>query len=117
SNDAARDYYARLGQLANLGAGATEVIVFDEQASGLASTASYLFDERGELLTQLRGSLEAGSPPTAVREAVEPLANRPRPAARQGLAILPVLPRTRLLIVGGGHVGQAVGAMAADLDF
>jgi xanthine dehydrogenase accessory factor len=28
-----------------------------------------------------------------------------------------VLPRCRLLIIGGGHVGQAVGNLAAELDF
>jgi xanthine dehydrogenase accessory factor len=28
-----------------------------------------------------------------------------------------VLPRIRLLIVGGGHVGQAVGRLAVDADF
>ncbi len=45
------------------------------------------------------------------------LADRPRPSATQGIAYLPVLPRCRLLIVGGGHVGQAVGNMASELDF
>src|SRR5256885_4639782 len=33
------------------------------------------------------------------------------------LPILPVLPRVSLLIVGGGHVGQAVARLAADVDF
>jgi xanthine dehydrogenase accessory factor len=30
---------------------------------------------------------------------------------------LPVLPRITLLIVGGGHVGQAVAKLAAEVDF
>jgi xanthine dehydrogenase accessory factor len=117
SNDAARDYFARLGQLADRGRGATEAIVFDAAASGLTPTASYLFDDQGQLLVHLRGSLEAGLAPAAIREAIEPLANRPRPATRHGIAVLPMLPHCRLVIVGGGHVGQAVGALAADLDF
>jgi xanthine dehydrogenase accessory factor len=33
------------------------------------------------------------------------------------VAFLPALPRCRLLIVGGGHVGLAVGTLAPDLDF
>ena len=40
-----------------------------------------------------------------------------RLSAAYGIAILPVLPRCRLVIVGGGHVGQAVARLAADLDF
>ena len=36
---------------------------------------------------------------------------------REGVAYLPVLPRITLLIVGGGHVGQAVARLAAEVDF
>ncbi|HWY85211.1 MAG TPA: XdhC family protein, partial [Gemmataceae bacterium] len=46
-----------------------------------------------------------------------PLAKRPKPYLQQGIAYLPVLPRITLLIVGGGHVGQAVARLAADVDF
>jgi xanthine dehydrogenase accessory factor len=35
----------------------------------------------------------------------------------QGVSYLPVLPRITLLIVGGGHVGQAVARLAAEVDF
>jgi xanthine dehydrogenase accessory factor len=45
------------------------------------------------------------------------LADRPRPSATSGIAYLPVLPRCRLLIVGGGHIGHAVGNIASELDF
>jgi xanthine dehydrogenase accessory factor len=48
---------------------------------------------------------------------LEPLSDRPRASAAHGVAFLPALSRCRLLIVGGGHVGQAVGNMAVDLDF
>jgi xanthine dehydrogenase accessory factor len=34
-----------------------------------------------------------------------------------GIALLPTLPRCRLIIVGGGHVGLAVARLAHDLDF
>jgi xanthine dehydrogenase accessory factor len=36
---------------------------------------------------------------------------------RKGIAYLPILPRIRLLIVGGGHVGTAVAKLAAEVDF
>ena len=39
------------------------------------------------------------------------------PYVENGFAHLPIPPRSRLLIVGGGHVGQAVAALAADSDF
>ena len=45
------------------------------------------------------------------------LADIPRPAVQQGIAYLPILPRITLVIVGGGHVGAAVGRLAAEADF
>jgi xanthine dehydrogenase accessory factor len=48
---------------------------------------------------------------------LRPIAERPRPYATRGVAYLPILPRCRLVIVGGGHVGKAVAELAADLDF
>src|SRR5208337_4992166 len=46
-----------------------------------------------------------------------PLERRPKPWHQTGVAYLPILPRITLLIVGGGHVGQAVAQLAADVDF
>ena len=48
---------------------------------------------------------------------VVPLRQRPGPSVHQGVAYLPVLPRITILIVGGGHVGQAVAKLAAEVDF
>src|SRR5262249_29585028 len=59
---------------------------------------------------------EGGLPEEAAR-GLAPLTGRPGPATRHGIAFLPVLPRVTLLIVGGGHVGQAVGRLAAEVDF
>src|SRR5208337_49815 len=46
-----------------------------------------------------------------------PLERRPKPWHQTGVAYLPILPRITLLIVGGGHVGQAVAKLGADVDF
>ena len=109
-------YFRTLGDLVLAGAGVTEAVIYDSAAAGLAAPASYLFDAAGELV----GSLPNGNSASAelqVREHLRPLAARPRPYASDGIAYLPVLPRCRLVIVGGGHVGQAVADLAADLDF
>jgi len=55
--------------------------------------------------------------PEHVAEGLRPLATRPRPYAAEGVAYLMMQPRCRLLIVGGGHIGQAVARLAAELDF
>jgi xanthine dehydrogenase accessory factor len=48
---------------------------------------------------------------------LQPLERRPRPSVQQGVAYLPILPRVTLFVVGGGHVGQAVARLAAEVDF
>lgn len=111
-----RQYFRSLCRLLADGEGLTEAIVYDAAASGLAVPASYLFDEAGQIVSQLPAA-DSEFAEQQVREQLKPLATRPRPYATAGIAYLPVLPRCRLLIVGGGHVGQAVANLAADLDF
>ena len=119
---APRRYFAELARLVELGAGVTEAIVFDADASQLPAPASFLFDANDQLVAALHGeTLDPLDPterlPPLVREQLLSLADRPRAYAGRGVAYLPVLPRCRLVIVGGGHVGQAVATLAADLDF
>lgn len=111
-----REYLLELHRRASAGQGMTEAIVFDSQTSGLPSGASYLLDAEGHLVACARDNL-SGAAPQAVLDALRPLSDRPRPYARAGVAFLPLMERCTLVIVGGGHVGQAVGRMAAELDF
>jgi len=114
---AERNYFARLRDLCVQGAGVTEAVVFDADASGLPAGACYLFDAEGKLVGCVRGPLENDQAPRIIRDHLQPLAARPKPSARHGVAFLPLLGRCRLVIVGGGHIGQAVGRLAAELDF
>src|SRR5207248_8219557 len=81
--------------------------------AGAPAGGRYLFDAEG----RLAGQLGDGPVPEAVARGLVPLARRPGPSAAHGVAYLPVLPRVTLLIVGGGHIGQAVGRLAAEVDF
>ena len=107
-----RDYFRQFAQAVLAGQGLTEAVAFDASA-GTAVPPSWLFDVDQQLL----GSLPGGHTPATVTEQLRTLVERPRPYAAQGVAYLPVLPRCRLLIVGGGHVGQAVANLAAQLEF
>ncbi|HEX3725081.1 MAG TPA: XdhC/CoxI family protein [Pirellulales bacterium] len=117
NNTSEREYFATLAHLARQGAGATQAIVFDPVASGLPEAAVYLFDAQGVLIGHQRGPIEGHDAPPLVREGLQPLAARPAASAQHGVGYLPLLPRCRLVIVGGGHVGQAVANLAAQLDF
>src|SRR5437879_5143172 len=106
-------YYARFCELVEKGQGCTEAVMLKEQA-GVAAGSRYLFDAEGKLAAQ-HGV--AASVPEQIRQHLVPVHNRPRPSAQHGVAYLPVLPRITLLVVGGGHVGQAVARLAAEADF
>lgn len=103
---AGANYYGRLHGLIAAGAGCTEAIV-------LADGQRFLFDATGALLE----SLASGPPSASLLADLPDLKQRPGPSVRNGVAFLPNLPRITLLIVGGGHVGQAVAKLAAEVDF
>lgn len=111
------EYFPCLIRLGEQGEGCTEVVVLDAEKAGLPAPSCYLFDKHDRLVSVLRAATEGGQPPAAIRDALRPISDRPRPYASRGVAFLPLLPRCRLLIVGGGHVGKAVADLATDLDF
>jgi xanthine dehydrogenase accessory factor len=108
----AHGYYRRFHELVEEGKGCTEAVVIKEEA-GVPVGSRYLFDGLARLAAQRGDKLL----PEVVTQHLVPLERRPRSATHQGIAYLPVLPRITLLIVGGGHVGQAVARLAAEADF
>lgn len=107
-----RAYYQTYQKLLESGKGSTEAVVMQSD-SGLPAGSRYLFDAGNQLVASC--GPDAGI--EIVRENLTPLADRPGPRTKQGIAYLPVLPRITLLIVGGGHVGQAVGELASKVGF
>jgi xanthine dehydrogenase accessory factor len=108
----ASDYYQHLHELARRGAGYTEAVVIGD-ALGLPVGDRYLFDAAGAPVTHL-----AGRPAwDAIAGQLAPLASHPKPGTRQGVAYMPAQPRVTLLLVGGGHVGQAVAKLASEVGF
>ncbi len=108
-------YLDLLSKQLESGAGCCEAIVFDEEKAGTTATACWLCDAEGQLLASCRSP--AATLPHGVISQMPRLGDRPRPRAAAGVAYLPNLPRCTLVIVGGGHVGQAVASWAVDLDF
>ena len=110
--DLAAGYYSHLHQLADRGAGYTEAVVIGD-ALGLPVGDRYLFDATGALVTHL-----AERPaPEVIATNLAPLSTHPKPGTRQGVAYMPAQPRVTLLLVGGGHVGQAVAKLASEVGF
>ncbi|MBY0587955.1 XdhC family protein [bacterium] len=106
-------YFRTLSELVTSGAGGTEVIVIDDAKAGMPGGSRILFDANRRLLTSI-GTKEISS---SIEGEVAEVSSRPRPHTAMGLSYVPILPRCRLLIVGAGHVGQAVAELASRVDF
>jgi xanthine dehydrogenase accessory factor len=107
-------YYRAYRQLLDAGRGFTEAIVMDPSRSGASRVGDrFLFDHEGRAYASLSGE----DPTDRIVGGVAPLDDRPRPSEEGGVAYLPTMPRVRLVVVGAGHVGQAVAELAARADF
>jgi xanthine dehydrogenase accessory factor len=107
----AADYFRRLRELIESGTGCTEAVLVGP--ASIPAGGRYLFDARGRPAAQT----PEGPVPEEVIRNLPDLTRRPGPSVQQGVAYLPVLARVTLLIVGGGHVGEAVARLAAEVDF
>jgi xanthine dehydrogenase accessory factor len=107
-----RDYYRCLRRQIEDGQGCTQALTL-APAFGLVPGDRFLFDAAGRLIAQ---TTDKALPPE-ISQSLVPLAQRPAPFSHHGIAYLPILPRITLLIVGAGHVGQAVARLAAEVDF
>jgi xanthine dehydrogenase accessory factor len=107
-------YFRSFDRVIEESRGFTEAIVVDsKQAGGGPAGARYLFD--GE--SRLRAGWPAAELPESVLARIIPPVERPKPSVHGGIAFLPNWPRIRLIVVGAGHVGQAVAGLAAQADF
>lgn len=106
-------WYRQLQDVIETGAGCTQAVVVDTAKAGLPAGMQLLFDRDGNLLAQRGGAGDLSN----VIAALRPLSERPRPYVQGGVSYLPQLTRCRLVIVGAGHVGQAVANLAVDVGF
>jgi xanthine dehydrogenase accessory factor len=107
-------YFEKLHSLVLAGTACTEAVVIDpEKAGGGHAADRFLLDAQGGVVASRARAVM----PPAVAAQLKPIQQRPRAYVEQGISYLPFLERCRLIIVGAGHVGQKVAALAAEVDF
>ena len=107
-------YYQTLHRLLSTGAPVTEAVILEPDRTGGGTAGDrHLLDDAGAVIV----SRAVAPLPPGVRNALRPLASRPRPYVEAGVSYLPFLRRCRLIIIGAGHVGQKVAQLATEVDF
>ncbi|MGP0063829.1 MAG: XdhC family protein [Isosphaeraceae bacterium] len=107
-------YFRAMLQALEEGEGFTEAVVVNpESVEGVDLGSRFLFDGQGRLLA----SWPTAPAPGPIASRILPVDDRPRPRVEGGVAYLPGCPRIRLVIVGAGHVGEAVASLASRADF
>jgi xanthine/CO dehydrogenase XdhC/CoxF family maturation factor len=119
---AREDFLASAADSLSVRQAAAPVRTTGESAAPVRTTGESAAPAREDFLASAADSLSVRQAAEAalaesIRRRLRSLDERPRPYLVQGVAYLPILPRITLLIVGGGHVGQAVGRLAAEVDF
>ena len=106
------NYFETLRRLVETGGGCTEAVAV-EAVDGLMPGSRVLIGADG----QLAAALHCHAPPAQLFEDLPSVHRNARPMTKRGLAYLPVRPRLTVLVVGGGHVGEAVARLATEADF
>ena len=107
-------YFRTFDRVIEESRGFTEAIVVEgKQAGGALPGTRFLFDGDG----RLRADWPPAPVPAGLVERIVLPVERPKPSVHGGVAFLPTWPRIRLIVVGAGHVGQAVANLAAGADF
>ena len=107
-------YFDQLQNLHTLGKGYTEAILIDPDKTATGESADRgLIDESGIMIAKRGSDFEPG----IVLENLRLQADRSRPYVQQGISYLPKHEECRLMIIGGGHVGQWIGRLAAEVGF
>ncbi len=113
-----RNYFALLGEHVLNGAELTEAIVFAESAGREQADdwapSLVVFDGDHQPLCMLNATPTQAE---QLAQSLTPISQRPSAYSVGQVAYLPLLPRCRLIIIGGGHVGKAVAELAYGLDF
>lgn len=118
-------YFQKLIESDIAGQSITEAIVTPAADESLLVGATWLIDHNGQLLSsrfsrsaQLADEPQAtGDLPDALREAYRSQSKQRAPWHQDGISFLPRQTRARLVIVGGGHIGEAVARLANDVEF
>jgi xanthine dehydrogenase accessory factor len=108
-----QSYFEKLHSLVLAGTACTEAVVIDPEKAGGHAADRFLLNAQGQVIA----SRAKSAMPVAVADHLRPVQQRPRAYVDQGISYLPYLERCRLIIVGAGHVGQRVAALAAEVDF
>lgn len=113
-SEADLEYYKSMQLLLESDQGCTEAIVINpETIDGGSETDRYLIDADSKIVAR-RGPQE---PPSQLWDGLKPIKNRPRPYVKAGIAYLTFHQTCQLVIVGCGHIGQKVAALASDVGF
>ncbi len=109
-----QQYFESMLELLSAGNGGLELIAIDsDNRFGLELCARLLFGKDGQLVAMLR----TGPLPDELAAVVAGKRGRHKPWDEAGVAFVPISARCRLVLIGAGHIAQAVAELAAKVEF